>query len=102
LTQTPSPEKDLESHYHLGIAYMEMDLIDKAILEFEAALGYNPKKVDCLVMLGLCYLEKGLFDRSLSYLEKASGIEGLREEEYNRINRELARVYKACGRKEKA
>jgi tetratricopeptide (TPR) repeat protein len=101
LTQPPSPEKDLESHYHLGVAYMEMDLIDKAIPEFEAALEYNPKTVDCLVMLGLCYLQKGLFDRSVFYLEKASGIKGLSEEEYNRINRELARAYEACGRKKK-
>lgn len=102
LNQKVSPEKDLESHYHLGIAYMEMDLIDKAIAEFEAALGYGPKQIDCLVMLGHCYTEKGVFDRSILYLEKASKLEGLTQEEYIRINKQLGRVYEACGMKEKA
>jgi tetratricopeptide (TPR) repeat protein len=102
LNQEVPTEKDLEAHYHLGIAYMEMDLIDKAIEEFEAALGYGPKQIDCLVMLGHCYMEKGLHDRSIVYLEKASCFEGLTQEEYIRINQELGRVYEACGMKEKA
>jgi len=102
LNQEVSPEKDLESHYHLGIAYMEMDLIDQAIAEFEAALGYAPKQIDCLFMLGQCYTEKGVFDRSIFYLEKALRLEGLTQEEYIRINTQLARAYKACGMKEKA
>lgn len=102
LDEHVSPEKDLESHYHLGIAYMEMDLIDQAIAEFEAALGYGPKRVDCLVMLGHCYTEKGVPDRSILYLEKALGLEGLTQEEHVRINKELGRVYETCGMKEKA
>lgn len=96
-----SPEKDLESHYHLGIAYMEMELIDEAISEFKAALGYAPKKVDCLVMLGQCYMEKGVFDRSILYLEKASRLEGLTAQEYDRIKKELGKAYEATGREDK-
>lgn len=102
LDQKVSPEKDLESHYHLGIAYMEMDLVDKAIAEFEAALNYGPKRIDCLVMLGHCYAEKGVFDRSIFYLEKALQLEGLTQEDYLRINKQLGKAYKACGMKEKA
>ncbi|NIQ39097.1 MAG: tetratricopeptide repeat protein [Proteobacteria bacterium] len=100
--QNLSPEKDLESHYHLGIAYMEMDLIDKAIAEFEAAVEYAPKQVDCLVMLGRCYTEKGLFDRSIFYLEKALQSNDLKKEEHITINRQLAQAYEACGMKDKA
>ena len=96
------PEKDLESHYHLGVAYLEMDLIDQAVEEFEAALSYAPKKIDCLVMLGRCYLQKGVFDRSISYLEEASRSEGLTHEEHVRIYRQLGEVYEACGMKDKA
>ena len=102
LDEEVSPEKDLESHYHLGIAYMEMDLIDKAIAEFEAALDYGPKQINCLVMLGHCYAEKGILDRSISYLEKASKSEGLTPEDYLRINRQLGKAYEASGMKEKA
>jgi tetratricopeptide (TPR) repeat protein len=97
-----SPEKDLESHYHLGIAYMEMDLIDKAIAEFEAALDYGPKRIECLVMLGQCYMEKGVSDRSIFYLEKALQSEGITREEVVRISKQLGKVYEASGMKEKA
>ncbi len=102
IQQDVSPEKDLESHYHLGIAYMEMDLIDEAIAEFEAALAYGPKQIDCLVMLGECYTEKGVFDRSIFYLEKALQLDGLKEEDHVRINKQLGRAYEASGMKEKA
>lgn len=102
LDEAVSPEKDLESHYHLGVAYMGMDLIDKAIPEFEAALGYHPKKIDCLVMLSQCYTEKGLFERSIFYLEKALQVNRLTREEHVRIYRELGKVYQTCGMKEKA
>jgi tetratricopeptide (TPR) repeat protein len=97
-----SPEKELESHYHLAVAYMGMDLIDKAIPEFEAALGFDPKRIDCLVMLSQCYTEKGLFERSISYLEKARQVDDLTREEHVRICRELGKVYQRCGMKEKA
>ena len=102
LDEVVSPEKDLESHYHLGIAYMEMDLVDKAIPEFEAALGYDPKRVDCLVMLSQCYMEKGVFERSISHLQEALQVNRLTKEEYTRIYRELGKVYQACGMKDKA
>lgn len=102
LDQDVSPEKDLESHYHLGIAYMEMGVVDKAITEFEAALGYDPKKIDCLVMLSRCYMEKGISDRSIFYLEKALQSEGLTRDESVRINKQLGKVYEACGMKDKA
>jgi tetratricopeptide (TPR) repeat protein len=102
LDEVVSPEKDLESHYHLGIAYMEMDLVDKAISEFEAALGYDPKKIDCLVMLSQCYMEKGLFERSIGHLQQALQLNRLAKEEYTRIYRELGKVYQACGMKDKA
>lgn len=102
VVQEVSPEKDLESHYHLGVAYLEMGLIDEAIAEFEAAIGYGPKQVDCLVMLGHCYSEKRVFDRSIFYLEKALQLDGLTEQEHIRINKQLAKVYEACGMKDKA
>jgi tetratricopeptide (TPR) repeat protein len=97
-----SPEKDLESHYHLGVAYMGMELIDQAITEFEAALAFGPKKIDCLVMLGQCYAEKGIPDRSISCLEQALRLQGLTREDFIRINKELAKIYEGCGMKEKA
>jgi hypothetical protein len=58
-TETASPDKDSEMHYHLGIAYKEMELFDYAIPEFEFASSNPSIKFDCHIMLGNCFMEKG-------------------------------------------
>lgn len=54
--------KDAETHYALGIAYSEMELIDDAVGEFRIALkGWdgNPKQSDCYAMIGLLLRKRG-------------------------------------------
>ena len=59
-------EEDFETHFNLGIAYREMDLLDDAIREFQIAFktlkaALSPKEVvRCCGMLSTCYLEKGI------------------------------------------
>jgi tetratricopeptide (TPR) repeat protein len=50
--------EDHESHYDLGMAYMEMGLYDEAIGEFQTASKGGPMELKCLEMIALCYLEK--------------------------------------------
>lgn len=50
--------EDHESHYDLGMAYMEMGLHDEAIGEFQVAFNGGPMELKCLEMIALCYLEK--------------------------------------------
>ena len=50
--------EDHESHYDLGMAYMEMGLYDEAIGEFQVASKGRPMEVKCLEMIALCFLER--------------------------------------------
>jgi hypothetical protein len=67
-------DKESEMHYHLGIAYKEMELFDYAISEFEMASSSAAMKFDCYIMLGDCYIEKGLHDKSIECTTVASEI----------------------------
>jgi tetratricopeptide (TPR) repeat protein len=59
-------KEDFETHFNLGIAYREMDLLDDAIKEFQIAFKTldptrSPKEVvRCCGMLSTCFLEKGM------------------------------------------
>jgi len=75
--EIPSPNKDLELHYHLGIGYKEMGLVDYAIPEFELASADLSMKFDCYIFLGECFREKGDSEQSTKYLEWASKIRQL-------------------------
>lgn len=68
-TETPFPDKDLELHYHLGIGYKEMGLIDYAIPEFELASEDPSMKFDCYVMLGECFKERGDSEQSIFQIQ---------------------------------
>lgn len=95
--ETVTPDKDAEMHYHLGIAYKEMDLFDYAISEFETAAQNPPMEFDCYIMLGSCYMEKGDFEKSIEYYKKASQIQGLPKDKLARLNYHLGLAYEANG-----
>ena len=54
------PDDDAQSHYDLGMAYKEMNLLEQAIEEFETAARDGDNAERSLEMLGECYL---LLDR---------------------------------------
>jgi len=96
-TEILPPDKDSEMHYHLGIAYKEMDLFDFAITEFELASSDLPMKFDCYIMLGSCFMEKKDYDKSIEYYKRASEIRGLSNEKLARLNFNLGLAYEAKG-----
>jgi len=57
---------DFETHYNMGLAYKEMDLLDEAVREFQAAAALvsdadgTPRYLSSCNMLGHCFMEKGL------------------------------------------
>ena len=89
--------QDAEMHYHLGIAYREMELFDYAITEFEMASESSFIRFDCCIMLGTCYMERGDYDKSIEYFKKAAGIRGLSDERLARLNFNLGLAYEASG-----
>ena len=96
-TDSDSPDKDSEMHYHLGIAYKEMELYDYAIAEFEIASSKPSKKFDCCIMLGSCLIEKGDYDKAIAYYQIASEIPGLPDEKLARLRFHLGLAYEKKG-----
>jgi tetratricopeptide (TPR) repeat protein len=96
-TETSSSDKDSEMHYHLGIAYKEMELFDYAIPEFELASSNPSKRFDCAIMLGNCFMEKGDYDKSIEYYKSASEIPGLSNEKLARLHFHLGLAYEEKG-----
>ncbi|HYO90210.1 MAG TPA: hypothetical protein VEQ40_01175, partial [Pyrinomonadaceae bacterium] len=62
---TPT-DGDYETHYNLGLAYKEMDLVDEAVEEFQMAAGMvspqdgTPRYLQCCNLLGHCFIQKGI------------------------------------------
>jgi tetratricopeptide (TPR) repeat protein len=99
---SPGPEissldKDSEMHYHLGIAYKEMELFDYAISEFEVASSNPTMRFDSYTMLGNCYMEKGDYDKSIECYKISSKIEGLPNDRLARLHFSLGLAYEANG-----
>ena len=92
-----SVDKDAEMHYHLGIAYKEMELYDYAISEFELASSSAPITFDCYIMIGDCFMQKGDLDKSIEHYKTASGLKGLSDEKLARLQYNLGCAYEANG-----
>ena len=91
-------DKDSEMHYHLGVAYKEMELFDYAITEFELASSSSTMKFDCYIMLGNCYMEKGDYNKSIECYKMSSKIQGLSKEKLAWLHFNLGLAYEASGK----
>jgi len=91
-----SPE-DPDLHYHLGVAYREMELTDRAIDEFTKALERGNKSLECLTMLAKCYFEKGLFQESAEFIHRALRLDNLTQDQIDLLHRQLEEA-EAVGR----
>lgn len=94
---TSALDKDSETHYHLGIAYKEMELFDYAISEFELASAAPSMKFDCYIMLGNCYMEKGDYNKSIECYKVCSKLPGLPKDKLARLHFNLGLAYEASG-----
>ncbi|MGI8547822.1 MAG: tetratricopeptide repeat protein [Gemmatimonadaceae bacterium] len=64
-------DADLDSHYDLGVAYMEMGLLDEAISQFQKVMRGDAtpeRRVRAYESLGQSFIEKGDYDIALESL----------------------------------
>ncbi|GEM_PF-1162189 len=95
-------EDDYQTHFDLGIAYMEMGMYDDAIAEFQISSKAMEKRLESLELMGVCLFEKGLFEEAIETLERGLKEEGHSPEEYLGLKYNLAKVYTELGNRDKA
>lgn len=95
--------EDYETHYNMGTAYKEMDLIDEAIQEFQTSVALvKPKDgtsrfLQCCNMLGHCFVSKGMPEAAVMWFQKGLSAPGHTEDEYQALRYELAVAYEEMG-----
>jgi tetratricopeptide (TPR) repeat protein len=90
-------EDDYQTHYHLGIAFKEMDLLQKAIDEFKIALADPNLEFSGYLMLGMCYREMGNYNEATEHLKKGLKIKPLTTRQYEDIYYQLGLTYEEGG-----
>lgn len=96
-------QEDFETHYNMGTAYKEMDLMDEAIQEFQAAAALvrpadgTPRFLDCCNMLGHCFMQQGMPQAAVIWFKKGLGAPGYTEDAYQALRYELATAYEQLG-----
>ncbi|MEW5763814.1 MAG: tetratricopeptide repeat protein [Acidobacteriota bacterium] len=95
-------EEDYATHYNLGIAYKEMELLDEAIGEFQMAARSPQYFVECCSMLGICFRQKGLLELAEKWYRKGLTAQGFPEEVMTGIKYDLADTLEEMGNAEEA
>jgi tetratricopeptide (TPR) repeat protein len=63
-------EDDYRSHYDLGMAYLEMDLLPEAIREYQFAAKSPQYQNRSIEMIGLCFLKQNQANLAIKQLTK--------------------------------
>ena len=98
-----SGNEDFETHYNMGTAYKEMDLIDEAIQEFQISVALvkpadgTSRFLQCCNMLGHCFGQKGMPEAAIMWFKKGLGAPGHSEDEYQALRYELGGAYEELG-----
>lgn len=67
-------DKDVETFYNLGISYMDMELYQEAINEFQAASQGGQFRQESTHMIGVCLCKMGKFGESIAKFKEAAKI----------------------------
>lgn len=86
-------KEDSATHYELGYAYMEMELWDEAIKEFEVALQDENLKPSAYSLLARCYRMKGEGDKAMNYYKELLESSYLDEEGKAVIRKEMGELF---------
>jgi tetratricopeptide (TPR) repeat protein len=95
--------EDYETHYNMGTAYKEMDLMDEAIQEFQTSVSLvkpsdgTSRFLQCCNMLGHCFIQKGMPEAAVLWFKKGLQAPGHSEDEYQALRYELASAYEQLG-----
>lgn len=92
----------LPLRYEMGTVYMENEMMDKAIGEFQLSVKDPKYRILSLNKLGLCFYKKGIHDLAINQFQKATSELHEWDELKKEIVYNLGAVYEAMGEREKA
>jgi len=107
-TSDLKPLIDFETHYSLGLAYKDMDLLDEAISEFQmafrtaGAVDLAGDCIHCCNMLGVCFKRKQIPTVAIMWFERGLKIPDRLEDEYQALRFEIGICYEEMGELDKA
>jgi tetratricopeptide (TPR) repeat protein len=106
--ESSSADGDYETHYNLGIAYKEMELLDEAVEQFQSAAALTsprdgtPRYLQCCNMLGHCFMGKNMPRLAVMWFKKGLETPGHTEDEYQALRYDLGTAYEQLGELDKA
>lgn len=106
--EPPIVPSDYDTHYNLGVAYKEMELLDEAIEEFQKAVALvspqdgTPRYLQCCNLLGHCFMQKGMPRVAVMWFRRGLDAPGHSEDEYQALRYELGNAYERMGDIERA
>jgi tetratricopeptide (TPR) repeat protein len=102
------PLIDFETHFSLGLAYKDMELLDEAIGEFQMAFRMAGMEdltgdyIQCCNMLGVCFMRKQMPKVAIRWYERGIKIPNRPEDEYQALRYEIGLCYEEMGEIDKA
>ena len=99
----PDEEDDPETHYNLGVAFREMNLLDEAIGEFQKVVkgagkrAHPPNYLQACSLLAVCFMDKGMAPLAVKWYCRALETPGLDEEALLALQYDLGVAYEQAG-----
>jgi tetratricopeptide (TPR) repeat protein len=94
---------DYETHFNLGLAYKDMDLLEEAIEQFQMAsklatiAAIDGNYIQCCHMLGVCFKLKGMPKVAVMWFERGLRVQNRAEDEYQALRYEIGLCYEGMG-----
>lgn len=95
-------QEDYESHFNLGIAFLEQELIEEAIQELKLASQDEKRAVECYSVLSHCYRQKKDFQEAVKWVEKALKLSDKDSSQSFDLKYEIASLYEELRETKKA
>jgi tetratricopeptide (TPR) repeat protein len=96
-------EDDPETHYNLGVAFREMNLLDEAIGEFQKVVKgaekrpHLPNYLQACTLLATCFMDKGMAPLAVKWYGRALETPDLDEQAWLALQYDLGVAYEQAG-----
>lgn len=95
-------EEDYQSHYDMGLSYLDLGFFDEALAEFGVARRGPALELKSIEMAGKCFVEKGDIELAIEELESAMDTCDITPEDCLGLKYNLAEAYERIGQSSRA